>query len=147
MPMPSFRLAEAVSPVCLPSKSDAAASDLTGATATVIGWGKISETGTTASDLHMLEDRTVISNEECLASFDNIKKTHICVSAADHAGVCNGDSGGPLLVQGGDGRYTQVGITSFGSGDSCSSDKPKAFTRVGEFLDWIGRKTGIVIEE
>lgn len=119
---------------------------MAGETATVLGWGVISDSGPTASDLHMLEDRVIISNEECLRDFDNIKKTHICVSGDDHAGVCYGDSGGPLLVQGSDGRYRQVGITSFGSADGCSNGRARVSTRVNRFLDWINRKTGIIIE-
>lgn len=50
-----------------------------------------------------------------------------------------GDSGGPLVVQNeDDGRYTQVGIVSFGLG-ACDVTKtsPVAFTRVSEFLQFV----------
>ena len=53
--------------------------------------------------------------------------------------IFQGDSGGPLVVQNEeDGRYTQVGIVSFGLG-ACDVTKtsPVAFSRVSEFLQFV----------
>ena len=47
--------------------------------------------------------------------------------------TCFGDSGGPLVVQS-EGRFIQIGITSFGSTD-CSG--PSVFSTVAYSLDWI----------
>lgn len=46
-------------------------------------------------------------------------------------GSCNGDSGGPLLVDG-----IQVGLVSFGVSD-CSAGYPSVYTRVTDFYSWI----------
>lgn len=46
-------------------------------------------------------------------------------------GGCNGDSGGPLTVNG-----IQVGIVSFGSA-LCEAQNPTAYARVSHFVDWI----------
>ena len=63
-------------------------------------------------------------------------QTNVCITTMN---VFQGDSGGPLVVQNeDDGRYTQVGIVSFGLG-ACDVSKttPVAFTRVSEFLQFV----------
>ena len=42
-----------------------------------------------------------------------------------------------------DGRFTQVGIVSFGSSAGCEVGYPAGFTRVTGFLAWISALTGI----
>lgn len=60
---------------------------------------------------------------------------------------CKGDSGGPLLIRGKDGKWTQVGIVSFGAVESNSASPvptcgvPQAYsvyTRVSRYFKWIG---------
>ena len=43
-----------------------------------------------------------------------------------------GDSGGPILING-----VQVGIVSYGSTDCGASGTANAFTRVASFMSWI----------
>ncbi|KAI1887087.1 hypothetical protein AGOR_G00202510 [Albula goreensis] len=51
-------------------------------------------------------------------------------------GSCHGDSAGPLLCEGEDGRWTLVGVTS--RGQSCSDPTlPGVYTRASRFLHWI----------
>ena len=53
--------------------------------------------------------------------------------------LLQGDSGGPLIVQMSDGRWGQVGITSFG--DGCAKENsPGVFTRTTFYVDWILQK-------
>lgn len=59
--------------------------------------------------------------------------------------LLQGDSGGPLVFQEADGRYTEVGIVSFGHVAGCEKGYPVAFTRITSYLDWITTKTGIQI--
>ena len=56
-----------------------------------------------------------------------------------------GDSGGPLVYQESDGRYTEVGIVSFGADAGCTLGYPAVFTRVTSCLDWITLNTGVRI--
>ena len=54
----------------------------------------------------------------------------------DAAMPCNGDSGGPLLVQAADGSTVQVGITSLGPA-GCFGGAANVFTRIDRFSAWI----------
>ena len=56
-----------------------------------------------------------------------------------------GDSGGALVYQESDGRYTEVGIVSFVSSDGCTRGTAVAFTKVTSYLDWIELITGVII--
>lgn len=58
-------------------------------------------------------------------------------------GICNGDSGGPLLYNG-----SQIGISSFGPDESecAAADTPDGYSNVGYFREWIdGVMTGVDI--
>jgi secreted trypsin-like serine protease len=57
-----------------------------------------------------------------------------------------GDSGGPLMFKDADGKFTQVGVVSFGSSASCTH-YPSGFSRVTSYLGWISNKTGIAIRK
>lgn len=52
-------------------------------------------------------------------------------SGVGSVGVCSGDSGGPLLVDG-----VQVGVISFGTVD-CQLGLPSVYTGLTEYRDWI----------
>jgi hypothetical protein len=63
---------------------------------------------------------------------------HICAGyEVMNKAVCNGDSGGPLMVQKPDGEWRQVGITSAGQIGCVGSPLPDIFTRVGAYVGWI----------
>jgi secreted trypsin-like serine protease len=57
-----------------------------------------------------------------------------------------GDSGGPVIIQDTDGKYTQIGIVSFGSALSCNN-YPNGYTRVASYLGWISAETGLTTEK
>jgi secreted trypsin-like serine protease len=59
--------------------------------------------------------------------------------------MLQGDSGGPLVYLEEDGRFTEVGIVSFGSRAGCEKGYPTGFTRVTSYLDWIESNTGIAL--
>lgn len=69
-----------------------------------------------------------------------LHKSTICASRDIGIGVCDGDSGSPLVI---DGKLVGIAtwtITPCGYGD------PSAFTRISPFLDWIHEKTGIQVD-
>ncbi|XP_023018674.2 brachyurin [Leptinotarsa decemlineata] len=102
-----------------------------------LGWGQ-TETGNVSSVLKGVE-ATILSNRGCrnYRSYNQIiTPRHICTSGSSITGPkgsCNGDSGGPLLVNG-----VQVGIVSFGP-ENCMLSLPSVFTRVNKYVNWIER--------
>jgi len=135
-----------IRPICLPSYSEWNTTfdhlDME-----ISGWGKPTDASDGISPV--LRDATVdtITNLACALSFPiNIDKRNICISGNGGTSTCNGDSGGPLEYLYEDGKYRQIGITSFGSGFGCEIGMPAAFTRVTSFLEWIETHTGIAID-
>ena len=105
-----------------------------GTTATVIGWGLTSNNGQGSEVLKKLE-ADIITNADCQTLLgNNILDATICAGMQGSAeSVCNGDSGGPLMVPY-RGRWLQVGIVSFGA-NICF--QPTAFARVSALADYV----------
>merc|ERR1719397_117898 len=123
-----------VSPACLPGDVSAT---FQGVPATVSGWGATSWRGNQPTTLKEAQV-TVLSQEECLQYWTSstITSNMICAFDTDHLdkGVCNGDSGGPLIVQDPvSERFAVAGVTSFGY-EGCSHG---VFARVTAQMDWI----------
>jgi chymotrypsin-like protease len=94
----------------------------------------------------MFVDVTVMANTECSNYFININDLKICIDTNGGAeGVCNGDSGGPMVIAESDGIYTEIGLVSFGSSFGCESGFPSVFTRVSEYVDWIATNGNVTI--
>ena len=104
-----------------------------GTIATTIGWGLTSDGGPSSAVLKKL-DAEIISNDECKTHLgDNILDSTICAGKlGSNESICNGDSGGPLMVPYRN-RWMQVGITSFGT-NICY--QPTAFARVSSLVDY-----------
>ena len=105
-----------------------------GTTATVIGWGLTSNNGQGSPVLKKL-DADIISNAECQTLLgNNIQDVTICAGMQGSSqSVCNGDSGGPLLVPFGN-RWKEAGIVSFGA-NICF--QPTAFARVSALVSYV----------
>ena len=69
---------------------------------------------------------------------------HVLVSADGLAGACFGDSGGPLLVRGDDGRVRTLGLLSQGSSDCRGTDR---YLRVDALADWLAREAGVIASD
>ncbi|XP_058805706.1 transmembrane protease serine 9-like [Phymastichus coffea] len=124
---------ETIRPVCLPSGANL----YVGNKATVIGWGSLREGGPAPGKLQQVTipiwSNTVCKQKYGGAAPGGIVDSFLCAGEAARDS-CSGDSGGPLMVN--DGRWTQVGIVSWGIG--CGKGQyPGVYTRVTHFLPWI----------
>ncbi|XP_042871424.1 uncharacterized protein LOC122252818 [Penaeus japonicus] len=130
---------ERIRPICLPT-SDVNVQDQL---ATVSGWGR-DEDFKLQKQLHHLSAR-VVANTLCDDRWNRngaarglIVNSMMCMDATN-GDSCNGDSGGPSIVESpqGSGRWVQVGIVSFGSGTCTEASLPGVYTRVSYYRDWI----------
>lgn len=99
---------------------------------------------------HLLHTRQrVISNQHCLFYYNNnaelIRSTSLCAYSYDiREGVCNGDGGGPLVIEE-FGTWTLLGSLSFLhlTGSCGRAHVPAVYTRINSriYTDWITRVT------
>lgn len=114
----------------------------------VSGFG-VSEAGSSylSNELRFAQ-KTVISNDVCRQSFDSryIESSVMCASG--HNGttqsICYGDQGGALVAHI-DGAWVQIGLASNIHPTGCTGLVPGAYTRIGPYLEWIQRLTGIAL--
>jgi secreted trypsin-like serine protease len=121
-------------PICVGDAN----SSLVGSSATVIGWGRLSEGGDRPEILQKVTV-PIINNDQCrtkLNKWFDIHEGQMCAGFTEGLkDACQGDSGGPLIVRE-KGRYTIVGIVSAGIG--CARPQlPGVYSRVSHYLDWI----------
>ncbi|MEN2497537.1 MAG: hypothetical protein MHMPM18_001910 [Marteilia pararefringens] len=126
-----------ISPVCLPeAETDL---PLPGTKCFVTGWG-ITETKSVSNKLREV-DLKLISQDVCKQSDyykKFIKDDMICARNVEGGkGPCQGDSGGPLIyLDPKNGKWTQIGITSWGRGCG-DSEYPSVFQRVDISKEWM----------
>lgn len=119
----------------------------TGTPTTVVGWGRIGTNLPISLTLQKV-DLQIYSYEDCRAahllspSDLDIYRTNICAGVPEMGkSECNGDSGGPLLV-----NNVQVGIVSWSLKPCAVAPYPGVYTAVSTYLDWIIHHTGIQFE-
>ncbi|XP_034951533.1 serine protease 30-like [Chelonus insularis] len=99
--------------------------------ATVLGWGYLYAFSGRTSDWLQQAPVITLSNEKCLQSIPyQINENHLCGVYSQGIGFCDGDSGGPLLMNG-----EVVGVVSMGY--ECGSGSPDIYTRVHPYVPWI----------
>jgi len=123
-------------PITLPSSSSNPYS--VGDPATVLGWGRTSESGD--SSLLLREVTLPIrSNVVCpIVLGDSFDTDASLCAGGEPDGLrdsCNGDSGGPLFVDR-DGLSVQIGIVNFGIG-CARAGVPALYTRLTHYVDWV----------
>lgn len=106
-----------------------------GETATVMGWGTISETGPQSYEL-LRVDVPVVSDADC-ALLLPIDDTMICAGGELSQDSCENDSGGPLILEGStDSDDVMLGVVSWGYG--CGMEGyPGVYSRVAKARSWI----------
>uniref|UniRef100_A0ACB8F2N0 Uncharacterized protein n=1 Tax=Sphaerodactylus townsendi TaxID=933632 RepID=A0ACB8F2N0_9SAUR len=111
-----------------------------GDTCRVIGWGDVSNFGTTQARLMEL-NTTVLERRACNASWTgHIFDCMICAGSPNKGlhGFCAGDSGGPLVC----GKRVQ-GIVSF-NGKRCGNRRfPDVYARISKYISWVNEVIGI----
>ncbi|KAM4545848.1 enteropeptidase [Odontesthes bonariensis] len=125
-----------VQPVCLPAENQ---SFPAGKKCFISGWGREAEGGSSPNILQEAE-LPLVAHHECQRLLPEYTFTSSMLCAGyPEGGVdsCQGDSGGPLMSLE-DGRWTQIGVTSFGVG--CGRpQRPGAYARVSAFVSWIAQ--------
>lgn len=96
------------------------------------------------SDVLLQVDVPVSNLTECGEYYndedgDYVVETNVCTSGYRNKGTCNGDSGGPLSLDG-----VVIALTSFGT-DLCEVCSPSVYTRVVNYLDWIAENSDVEI--
>ncbi|XP_033229482.1 chymotrypsin-2-like [Belonocnema kinseyi] len=115
-----------VSPIGLPSE-DVSKADLP---VVVSGWGKVSNNGQgLPTELQYLNSK-IYNHDSCLSFSSLISEKNICTFTKYGEGLCNGDSGSPVVL--GD---IQVGIVSWGN--PCAVGSPDIHTKVFSYVSWI----------
>lgn len=123
--------------VALPS-GDLLNDRLIGNRTRVAGWG-LTRNNEISDQLNFIDLQT-IDNLSCRRVFGGNRVIFSVICGLGwqnrNQGTCAGDSGSALVTLF-NGRWTQVGITSFGALNACDRGFPSAFTRVTSFVDWI----------
>jgi len=123
-----------VVPACLPTDRT---QQYTNWEAVVSGWGTTQEGGSTSAVLKETT-QTILSSTDpvCVrGSQDNPVPSSKMCGYKQGTDSCQGDSGGPLVVKE-DGRWTVVGVVSYGLG-CARTGYAGIYARVTNYLDWI----------
>ncbi|XP_058128376.1 chymotrypsin-2-like [Anopheles ziemanni] len=100
----------------------------------VSGWGSTETDGPAPNHLQFLPTG-IISNEECAEAYEGgnfpVLESNICAYNPEGEGTCGGDSGGPMVYNGG-----LHGVVSWGP-RPCGTARPNVYARVAYFVSWI----------
>uniref|UniRef100_A0AAV2M2Y1 Peptidase S1 domain-containing protein n=1 Tax=Knipowitschia caucasica TaxID=637954 RepID=A0AAV2M2Y1_KNICA len=122
-----------IQPVCL-AKSNSTIDS--GQSSWVAGWGLLQQGGSSLSNTLQELCVPVVEDADCSSLLRlNIPKNILCAGSVGGEGICQGDSGGALVVKQGT-TWIQTGIVS-GSVGCALQDKPALYAEVAEFQAWI----------
>jgi len=125
-------------PACLPKRANKERDYRTGDIVTVSGWGRLREWGHAPNTLQMIRV-PLISTQTCnnwnVYSGKILTSMFCAGKLSGSIDSCSGDSGGPLMKKV-DGRWTVLGVVSWGNG--CAKvNKPGVYASVVNFEKWI----------
>ncbi len=102
----------------------------------VIGWGKLSSGGSSATKLRQVRVITLANDDwRCINSSYNKQRQFCAMVDGGGKDSCQGDSGGPIHQWLND-HWEQVGIVSYGTGCALANH-PGVYTRLSFYHDWI----------
>ena len=112
------------------------------------GWGQRHDDDGGASNRLMEVTANVAGSpghNSCGVFSDFDSTSGICTDAGLGKGVCDGDSGGPNVINIG-GTHYLAGVTSYGSDAGCGI-YPEVLARVSTYVEWIRSKIGTPLPE
>ena len=127
-----------VSPICLPTDKSDKYEDRS---AIIAGWGKMEGDGKVSKYLQDAHVK-ILKQNLCKRAFGSaVTNAMLCISrhVANLGSVCNGDSGGSLMLLNEESMET-VGIVSWGV-PKCLGHKPSVMARITAALAWIKKDT------
>ncbi|PNF43463.1 hypothetical protein B7P43_G10805 [Cryptotermes secundus] len=135
---------EHIVPICMPRDKE----DFTGRMATVTGWGRLKYGGGVPNLLQEVQV-PVIENSVCQEMFHTAGHSKVILNSFLCAGYangqkdsCEGDSGGPLMLQREDGHWVLVGTVSHGI--KCAAPYlPGVYMRTTFYKPWLHAITGV----
>ncbi|EZA55838.1 Serine protease easter [Ooceraea biroi] len=128
-----------IKPICLPSNS----TSLDDRLFFVAGWGK-TETRS-SSNVKLKLSLPLVSDSQCDQTYNNagvrLGYGQICAGGQRGKDSCRGDSGGPLMalerLSDRTGKWSAVGVVSFGPSPCGMQGWPGVYTKVQDFVPWI----------
>ncbi|CAH0382228.1 unnamed protein product [Bemisia tabaci] len=134
-----------IRPICLPPPASTLED---GTMCTVVGWGQLFEIDRVFPDTLQEVQLPVISAAECrkrtlFLPLYRVTDNMFC-AGYERGGrdACLGDSGGPLMCQETDGRWSLYGVTSNGYG-CARANRPGVYTKVVNYIGWIQNSMAI----
>ena len=147
-------------PVCLPVMNNLTFSFPTvleyAAACWVAGWGK-NEFDGSFQFLQRKVDVPLVNNVQCNADLKSalnsqssgigdrftLDSSEVCAGGEVGKDACTGDGGSPLVCQARSGRWTLVGLVTWGVG--CAEQLPGVYVRVSQFRDWIDNNNADIV--
>jgi transmembrane serine protease 9 len=109
----------------------------------VAGWGKTESRS--SSNVKLKLSLPLVDQDQCNQVYGNVSVQlgygQICAGGQRGKDSCRGDSGGPLMtveaLPDGSGRWSVVGVVSFGPSPCGMPGWPGVYTKVQDFVPWI----------